>query len=151
MFPSNPERGLWPRLHFGYVQPRRARALAQYLSRFIPPDSRVLDVGCGDGQVCRLIDSQRPDVAVTGIDVIMRDNSYFPVKPFDGVRIPVPDASQDVVMLIDVLHHSDDPVALLREAKRVARKTLVVKDVMNDSFLADFTLRIMDVMANRRY
>src|SRR5262249_11250124 len=86
-----------------------------------------------------------------GIDTVIRGSNYFPVSPFDGVHIPEPDSSKDVVMLIDVLHHCDDPESLLREAKRVARKRLVVKDVLNDGFLADITLRIMDVMANRRY
>src|SRR5262249_46077011 len=113
------ELGLWPKLHSGYVQTRRARVLARHLSGFIPTDSLVLDVGCGDGQISQLIASQRDDALVAGIDTVIRGTNYFPVSPFDGVHIPEPDASKDVVMLIDVLHHCDDPESLLREAKRV--------------------------------
>lgn len=145
------ERGVWAKLHTGYVQGRRAGVLAQRLCDIIPPNCRVLDLGCGDGQISGLIKSRRPDLEIRGIDILVRDMTYVPVSSFDGTHIPEPCASYDVVMLIDVLHHCDSPEAMIREAQRVAKKTLIIKDVMNDQFLSDWTLRMMDIAANRRY
>ena len=54
-------------------------------------------------------------------------------------------------MFVDVLHHTNDPVLLLREAARVARNTIVIKDHTLDGFAAAATLRFMDRIGNRRY
>jgi hypothetical protein len=54
-------------------------------------------------------------------------------------------------VFIDVLHHTNDPVLLLREAARVARNTIVIKDHTLDGFAAGPTLRFMDRIGNRRY
>jgi hypothetical protein len=59
------------------------------------------------------------------------------------------DLSYDAVLLIDVLHHSDNGDALLCEARRLA-KTIVIKDVVNDGVMAGLTLRIMDRLGNER-
>ena len=65
---------------------------------------------------------QRPDLEITGVDVLVRPKNHIPVQLFDGRQLPFPDQSFDAVMFVDVLHHTDDPSVLLREAKRVARK-----------------------------
>ena len=111
---------LLERIHEGYVFGRRVRALARHCAAVIPENARVLDVGCGDGLLARLILQQRPDITLTGIDVLVRDRTHIPVTPFDGQVIPFPDDSFDVVVFIDVLHHTDDPMVLLRQAARVA-------------------------------
>ena len=52
----------------------------------------------------------------------------MPVTAFDGRVIPMAARSVDVVTMFDVLHHADDPPALLAEAARVARTCVVLKD-----------------------
>jgi SAM-dependent methyltransferase len=138
-------------VHGGYVFRRRVRVLSERLADALPEDATVLDVGCGDGLISKLIMERRPDVKIEGIDILIRPHTHIPVAKFDGVRIPHPDDSFDAVMFVDVLHHTDDPSVLLREGARVARNCLVIKDHNQDGLLAGPTLRFMDRVGNARH
>ena len=54
-------------------------------------------------------------------------------------------------MFVDVLHHAENPMILLREAARVARRIIVIKDHTIEGLLAGPTLRFMDYLSNARY
>lgn len=139
------------RIHDKHVHKRRVRVLARHLAELIPQRSRVLDVGCGDGLLAYLIMQKRPDVEIKGIDVLVRNETHIPVDGFDGNRIPYGDASLDVVMFVDLLHHTEDPMILLREGVRTARKAIVIKDHTLNGLLAGPTLRYMDWVGNARH
>jgi SAM-dependent methyltransferase len=111
----------------------------------------VVDVGCGDGKITAAISRLRPDADVSGLDVLSRPRTEIPVRSFDGTTIPLADRSVDVVMFVDVLHHTADPMVLLREARRVMRRAIVIKDHTMDGFLAGPTLRFMDRIGNARH
>ncbi len=136
------------RLHGSLVFGRRGRVLAARMAEILPPNARVLDVGCGDGSIDRLIGDLRPDISITGIDIMVRTTTQTPVRPFDGKTIPYDDNSFDVVMFVDVLHHTDDPEILLREARRVARHSVILKDHTRNGILAGPILRFMDWVGN---
>ncbi len=138
-------------LHSRRVFPRRRRVLAELIGGLLPAEGRVLDVGAGDGSVARLIQQLRPALKIEGIDVLIRPGTAVPVRPFDGRRIPFADGSWDAVMLVDVLHHTVDPQVLLREAARVTRRFVVIKDHERTGLLAGATLRFMDWVGNARY
>ncbi|HEV2387749.1 MAG TPA: class I SAM-dependent methyltransferase [Candidatus Acidoferrales bacterium] len=137
-------------VHEKFVFGRRTSVLAGHLAALIPAGGRVLDVGCGDGTIDCLIARLRPDVAIEGIDVLVRASARIPVKAFDGRVIPYPEASFDVVMFVDVLHHAGDPLILLREALRVGR-AILVKDHLQEGLLAAPTLRLMDWVGNAHH
>jgi SAM-dependent methyltransferase len=139
------------RFHGSYVAGRRARVLSQHLAKIIPEKLNVLDVGCGDGLIDCLIRNQRPDLDLRGVDVLVRPKSFIPVSEFDGTTLPHGDASFDCVMFVDVLHHMIDPMILLREATRVARSSIIIKDHAREGFLGELTLRVMDEVGNRRH
>jgi SAM-dependent methyltransferase len=139
------------KVHDKYVFGRRARVLANALAEVIPTHGTVLDVGCGDGTIAKLILEARPDLSIQGIDVLVRPLTHVPVAQFDGTTIPFADQSFDVVVFVDVLHHTNDPMQLLREARRVARKAIVIKDHCRDGVLANTTLRFMDWVGNARH
>lgn len=138
-------------IHTKHVFPRRKRVLVGHLASLMPQSVGVLDVGCGDGSLAADLVAERPDITIRGIDVLARTETAIPVTLFDGKRIPFDDASQDVVMFVDVLHHTHDPMVLLQEANRVSRRWIVVKDHFRDGFLANKTLRFMDWVGNARY
>lgn len=142
---------LLERIHGGYVYGRRVDVLTRQLSELIPQGARVLDVGCGDGLIAHSVSKQRPDITVEGVDVLVRSRTHIPVAAFDGRRLPHADKSFDAVTFVDVLHHTSDPLVLLREAARVARKAVVIKDHTLNGFLAGPTLRFMDWVGNARH
>ncbi|HUZ72448.1 MAG TPA: class I SAM-dependent methyltransferase [Stellaceae bacterium] len=135
-------------LHRTLVFDRRTRVLAERLVALLPRGASVLDVGCGDGTIASLVLQHRSDISLRGVDVLVRPGVKIPVEPFDGRQLPCADKSFDVVSFVDVLHHTDDPTILLREAKRVARKLVVLKDHTMDGVLAYQTLRFMDWVGN---
>jgi ubiquinone/menaquinone biosynthesis C-methylase UbiE len=142
---------VFDRVHEGYVSQRRVRVLADLLSRLIPPNAHVLDVGCGDGLVSSQIQLKRNDLLITGIDVLVRPQTHIPVRQFDGQQLPFANNAFDVVMFIDVLHHTVDPEILLREAVRVSSSGVLIKDHTKNGLLAGPTLRFMDGVGNARH
>jgi SAM-dependent methyltransferase len=138
-------------VHGSCVFPRRVRVLASHLAPLIPEKARVLDVGSGDGRLAAAIARLRPDVVIRGIDVLAREAPAIATEIFDGETIPFPDASFDVLLFADVLHHTENPARLLREAARAARTFVLIKDHRADHALAAATLRFMDRVGNARH
>ena len=136
------------RVHERFVFGRRIEILAAVLADLLPRDADVLDIGCGDGQLALRTMALRPDLSVTGLDVLVRPDAHIEVEAFEGDVIPRDDDSADAVMLVDVLHHTEEPSALLAEAARVARRHVVLKDHTADGFMAFPVLRLMDWVGN---
>jgi SAM-dependent methyltransferase len=144
----------WPlswigRWHHAFVFERRTRVLAEMLAAQIPPRASILDIGCGDGTVGSLIKELRPDVAMQGVEFLVRPGCKIECRQFDGSSLPFPDASFDGCLFVDVLHHTEDPAILLREAARVSRSFVLLKDHLDENVFDDATLRLMDWVGNR--
>jgi len=139
------------RIHESCVYGRRVRCLSDHLARLVPAACSLLDIGCGDGKLAQLLLEKRPDLRIEGVDVLVRKKTWLPVKPFDGTNLPYSDSSFDGVMLIDVLHHTLDPLPLLRQALRVSRRWLIVKDHVLQGPGAALRLRFMDYVGNARH
>jgi SAM-dependent methyltransferase len=127
---------------------RRFFVLSRALAKAIPSRGSVLDLGCGDGQLALSLMRLRPDLTIEGVDVVPRPKTMIPVTQYDGVRLPFADKSFDYVTIVDVLHHTSDPAAVLAEAGRVARQGVVLKDHLREGMLARLTLVAMDWFGN---
>jgi len=138
-------------IHENYVKSRRLNVLASHFAQLFPSDATVLDVGSGDGGLAAAILDRKATLHFKGIDTLVREQTHIPVDVFDGQTIPAADKSHDYVLFSDVLHHTEDPMILLREAVRVARRGLVIKDHLVRGLLAKPTLRFMDQVGNRRF
>lgn len=138
-------------LHDTLVLNRRVKVLASWFAKLMPADVTVLDVGCGDGLLSSLLQQERPDIQVQGIDVLPRTQNHIPVSIFDGVHIPFESGSFDAVLFSDVLHHTPDPAILLGEARRVAAEHVLIKDHYREGLAANTRLRFMDWVGNARF
>jgi SAM-dependent methyltransferase len=138
--------GSW---HRALVSPRRTHILAGLLAAQIPPRASVLDIGCGDGTIGSLLAQRRPDIAIQGVEFLARPECKIECRAFDGVSLPFPDGSFDLCLFVDVLHHTQDPGVLLREAARVSRSWVLLKDHLDENVFDHLTLRFMDWVGNR--
>jgi len=110
---------------------RTAENSAAYLLPHLAPDQRLLDVGCGPGTLT--LDLRRRVGSVTALEhteealAIARAEAErqgvagvdFAVG--DVHALDIPDDSYDVVHAHQVLQHVADPVAALREMRRVTK------------------------------
>jgi SAM-dependent methyltransferase len=138
------------RAYHRFVSLPRARVLARRLAPLLPETGRVLDVGCGDGALAHELGRLRPALRFEGIDVAPRAASRVAVERFDGRHIPRAAGAVECALLVDVVHHAEDPRALLAEVCRVARQ-IVIKDHLLEGALAGPTLRFMDRLGNARH
>ena len=140
-------------VHYNLIFKKRIRVLAERFSSCIPQGNlRGLDVGCGSGQLTSLLQEMRPDIVLDGAEVFVRPNDYsFKVIPFDGKTLPVADKSYDFVVLSDVLHHTSNPLALLKECARVTRSFILIKDHYCETSWDRIRLKLMDWAGNRQY
>jgi SAM-dependent methyltransferase len=134
-------------VHDKLVFGRRIRTLARVIAERLPPNARVLDVGCGSGDLALLLMQLRPDVAIEGIDVLVRPDTAIVVHEYDGQTIPFADDAFDAAIVVDVLHHTDDPAEVMAEIARIA-PVVIVKDHLRDGIAAKLTLSFMDWVGN---
>jgi SAM-dependent methyltransferase len=139
-------------IHERFIKRRRVEILLHKISRLLPERPiKVLDIGCGDGSIAKELMAVKKNTEIVGIDPLVRLNTSIPVTYFDGFSIPFDDLTYDFCLLIDVVHHADDPASLLSEAVRVSRGGLIIKDHYRQGLLAQQTLRFMDNVHNKRY
>jgi len=146
------------RVHRRAVFGRRVRVLAKMLSDQIPAGASLLDIGCGDGSIARVIGDNKlaadevPLAAIQGIEFAPRGNCQVACTQFDGGSIPFADATFEVCMFVDVLHHVPDSEGigkLLSEARRVSKRYVLIKDHLSENGLDALTLGFMDWVGNR--
>ena len=135
-------------LHHALVRVPRTSRVASAFVELAPRARTVLDVGAGDGRVGKAY-ADRVGGEARGVDVMPQANAAIPVRAFDGTRIPEGDEAVEIVLLADVLHHAEDPVALLREALRVSSRAVLIKDHFAFGPVSRLMLLALDVVGNR--
>ncbi len=111
----------------------------------------ILDVGCNDGLVAEMMMQLNPTLRISGVDVQSLHRARIPKVLYDGSRLPYADGCFDVVMAIDVLHHSHHILPVLEEMKRVAKKYLVIKDQTANNACSRYMISWSDYLANLPY
>jgi SAM-dependent methyltransferase len=139
--------------HQSLIMNRRVTVLAAHLASLIPAGETLqgLDVGCGSGEIAVGVQQLRPQITLQGVDILVRSQTQIPVTQFDGMTLPFPDRHFDFVMLVDVLHHTENPENLLKECTRVSRQFILIKDHYRDSLWDEIRLKAMDWVGNRSY
>jgi ubiquinone/menaquinone biosynthesis C-methylase UbiE len=140
------------------------RSFVRHIEGLVPAarleTSRVLDVGCGPGQILVMMKRRWPGMQITGIDagpaMIERarqdaaeaglDITYevLRVGPQGDARLPYDDASFDLVTCNSVIHHLTDPVGALDEIARVTKPdgAVLVRDLQRPKLMLPYALHV---------
>jgi len=131
--------------------PLKWKYMVKHLSPYLKNKGSVLDLGASCGRLSNKLSKKLKSSSFVGIDTHVQPKTYIPITKYDGKKIPYPDNSFDCVMIIDVLHHDNDPAAILKEARRVSKKNVLIKDHYWKNKLDFMILKYADYIGNKRY
>lgn len=86
-----------------------------------------------------------------GVDTYIRPRTFIPITEYDGNRLPFDDAFFDAVIIVDVLHHCNDPNIAIQECARVSKRWVIIKDHIANSTYDRKILKFMDWVGNRAH
>lgn len=127
---------------------RRGAAKWDWLRSYVGTPRRLLDLGAGEGFVGEQA-ARDTGAAVVLADVVDMNRTDLPLVLYDGRRLPFADDAFDATLLVFVLHHSEAPLSVLREVRRVTRGRVVVVESVVESRGDLIWLTFADRLANR--
>lgn len=96
-------------------------------------EGKTLDVGCANGDSTAIMKRHNPSLDLTGLELTdwgyqeaVKEHTDISFMQGDAGKLPFHDQSFDTVVLDHIIEHENDPVPLILEAKRVARKRVVI-------------------------
>lgn len=96
------------------------------MAPYIEKGESFLDVGSGRGYLAKEFE-KRLGLKVMCVDIVDLRKTDVPIVIFDGKKLPFADKSFDNVFFSYVLHHAGpNQEKLLKEAKRVAKKRVII-------------------------
>ena len=107
---------------------------------------KVLDIGVGAGSLLHLI--RKNGFEVEGVDVVDK-SMYEDIKPeiYNGTELPYKKNEFDTAVIALVLHHCIEPLKVLSEAMRVAKRVVIVEDTFSND-LEHRWLEVYDAILN---
>ena len=129
---------------------RHSPTLDRYhtIEKRLPPNSKVLDIGCGDGAFLKFLRSKRPDCTIRGADIsafaverLRRDG--VDAQNFDPDRSLIDQFgdSWDYIVLMEVIEHIVDAESLVHKVKELNLKGLFIT-IPNAGFIL-YRLRLL--------
>ena len=140
------------------------RSFVDHIARLIQgaglESGRVLDLGCGPGQILIMMKQRWPNMQITGLDagpaMIDKARADAPAAGLDityevlrlgpngETKLPYNDAEFDIVTCNSVIHHLTDPINALDEMARVAKPegAVLIRDLARPAFLFPYPLHV---------
>ena len=124
---------------------RLTNEIVEHIVSRVPDHARVVDIGCGAGDLLLALRRKCPTVSVAGLDfspkAIERARRNLPDGDFvlDRIsKLPYEDECFDVVLCTDTLEHLERPLSLVEELVRICRPGGAVVIVVPDGDVDDF-------------
>jgi len=125
--------------------------LAKIVVNLCPDNAFILDYGCDDGSTAKRIMELNPTLKIVGVDIQNNRAAQIPVKIFDGTKIPYPANTFDMVISLDVLHHTQNIPAQIKELKRVSKKYILIKDHVTYGIFSKALVSFFNYISNVPY
>lgn len=127
---------------FKWLYQQRAKMLYKEVYKHLSRGEKVLDIGAGNGYLGELLNR---NFKITLLDIVDYNQSKLPLKLFDGEKIPFGNDHFNTSLILSVLHHAPYPKRLIKEAKRVSSRILVVEDTYT-TYLGKLFLNFWDLI-----
>jgi ubiquinone/menaquinone biosynthesis C-methylase UbiE len=128
-------------------QKTRARKICRLLGKFVGDGDSVLDLGMGNGLVAEQL-RQGNDINVLGLDIEDHNITDIPLVINGPKHLPFKSNQFDVVLIISVLHHANNSVRLLTEAKRICKRNIIILEDVYSSEAERIFIMFTDVISN---
>ncbi len=106
----------------------RQHAIEQLLRHVVTPNPAILEVGCSSGFMLQVIREQFPQALVIGSDYVRGPLEALtakipdlPILQFNLLKCPLPTASLDAVVALNVLEHIEDDAQALSQLHRILK------------------------------
>lgn len=119
----------------------RAKDMVKQIEQYLNKHDHILDVGAGTCNICQVL--RERNFSIIPLDT--KNLSFIDnIKPiiYDGNEIPFKDNKFDVALILTVLHHTPKPEEIIKEAKRVSKRIIIIEDIYTNiihKYLTYFT------------
>lgn len=113
---------------------------------------RILDVGCGTGELSRVLAAESPGEVIgcdVDLDLLAAASEHVPTVAGDAVQLPFPDDTFDLVVCQALLINLPDPAAALEEFARVSTDLVAAVEPDNAAVEIDSSVDAEDDLERR--
>lgn len=127
----------------------RAIDVVSKIEPLICKGDRILDIGSGTCNVAEILVKNRHKVQTIDISDKSIVKGLTPIV-YDGELLPFESETFDLVLLLDVLHHCSNPIAVLQAARKVGKKIVIMESLYSNNFQKLIT-QVVDVIVNLEF
>ncbi|MBI2651804.1 class I SAM-dependent methyltransferase [Candidatus Woesearchaeota archaeon] len=119
----------------------KARKINEACGKYVK--GKVIDIGAGRCYIAKEL-KEKNNVKVTCIDIDDLNLTELKLIKYGGKNIPFKDNEFDTALLAYVLHHCENQLQVLKEAKRVCKGNIIIFEDAKISFIT----KTMDFIFN---
>jgi len=127
----------------------RAKVIIKEIEKELKNGDKILDIGSGVCNIAEILLKRNFKLIPLDIKNLSFVDGINPII-YDGEKIPFKDKEFDVALIITVLHHTPKSEKILEEAKRVAKKIIVLEDIYTNFFHKHLTF-FLDSLVNLEF